>query len=326
MGTALITCMHLARHFEKFRPQYEQHGITAIVPTLEGQMFTAAEMAELIIGVDAVIAGDDEIDAHVLDAGKASCLKAVIKWGIGTDGIDKPHATKIDIPVYNTPGVFSDEVADLAISHLLMLLRKTHLMHASVAEGGWFKSEGHSLRGMTAGIVGLGSIGQGVVQRVKAFGMEALGFDVQELSADTQKKLDIEQTSLETLLEKSDVVFVACALTDSNHHLINSNAFASMKDGSYLINVARGPLVDEAALVTALQENKISGAGLDVFEVEPLPMTSALRQFGDRCTFSTHNGSNTIEAVERINQRTSEILFDVLGKKSITHFTPNKVA
>src|SRR5690606_34228844 len=105
---------------------------------------SAAEMARHVEGIDAMIAGDDVIDAAVLDAARKNGLKAVIKWGIGTDGIDKAHAARIGMPVYNTPGVFGEEVADLAISHLLMLVRKTHLMDASVRQGGWLKSEGRS--------------------------------------------------------------------------------------------------------------------------------------------------------------------------------------
>src|SRR5918996_3928198 len=126
MPTALITCPHLQRSFDRFESEYEQLGVTPVLPEVRGQHLGAPAMASLIKGVDAVIAGDDVIDADVLEAGKASNLRAVIKWGVGTDAIDTATATRLDLPVFNTPGVFADEVADLAFSHLLMLARRTH--------------------------------------------------------------------------------------------------------------------------------------------------------------------------------------------------------
>lgn len=325
MAKILITCMHLARHFEKFRPQYEALSVETFIPELAGQQFTAEEMARHIVGMDTVIAGDDAIDARVLDAGKASGLKAVIKWGIGTDGIDKAHAAKLGLPVYNTPGAFGEEVADLAMSHLLMLTRKAHLMDASVRSGGWLKPEGRSLSGLTAGIVGLGSIGQAIIRRAAGFGMTVVGHDVVPIDAETKARLGLRQMSFDNVLAEADVVFLACALTSKTRHLIGAEAIAKMKPGAFLINVARGPLVDEAALAEALAEERLAGAGLDVFEVEPLPADAPLRAQADRCTFTCHNGSNTAEAVERINQMTTDIAFDVLGLKQVG-FRADRVA
>jgi len=321
----LITCVHLTRHFDSFRQQYEDAGIEVVIPPLEGQQFSASEMAHHIIGVDAVIAGDDDIDATVLDAGKASCLKAVIKWGIGTDGIDKAHAAHLGIPVYNTPGVFGEEVADLALSHLLMLARKTHLMDRSIRDGGWLKAEGRSLSGLTAGVIGLGSIGRAIARRATAFGMHAVGYDVMEIDNGELAAIGATQIALNTVFEQSDVLFLACALTSENHHLIDQKTISKMKPQAFIINVSRGPLIDEAALADALTEGRVAGAGLDVFEQEPLPANSPLRKHQDRCTFSTHNGSNTAEAVKRINQMTTDIAFDVLGLKQAA-FVANKVA
>lgn len=325
MAKVLVTCMHLVRHFATFRPQYEAMGVEVFLPHLDGQQFSAAEMAQHMVGMDTVIAGDDFIDANVLDLAQQSGLKAVIKWGIGTDSIDKPHAAAIGMPVYNTPGVFGEEVGDLALSHLLMLTRKTHLMNASVQSGGWLKAEGRTVAGLTAGVVGLGSIGQAIARRVRAFGMDVIASDVFAFAAEQQQALGVRQVPLDEVLTTSDVVFVASALTPDSHHLLNGDAFAKMKDGVIVINVSRGPLIDETALAQALASGKVSGAGLDVFEVEPLPATSPLRSFADRCTFSTHNGSNTREAVARINQMTTDIALQVLGLKTID-FVPNRVA
>ena len=324
MPKALITCHHLQRHFESFRPRYEAMDVEPILPRIEGQQLDAAAMREVIAGVDAVIAGDDQIDASVLEVGKASGLKAVIKWGIGTDSIDKAKAAELGIPVYNTPGTFANEVADLAISLLLNVLRQTHLMHSSIKEGGWRKVQGRTLAGKTAGLIGLGSIGLAIARRTAAFGMTTIGYDIRAIPPDVLAENSVTQVDLDELFAKSDAILIACELTPQNHHLLNADAFARMKDGLYIVNVSRGPLIDEAALCAALEGGKVAGAGLDVFEVEPLPEESALRGV-ESCVFSTHNGSNTVEAVARVNDMTTDILFHVLGLQKID-FIPNRVA
>lgn len=325
MTTALITCHHLQRHFAAFQPQYKALGVETVVPYVEGQQLDAPAMRRLIVGVDGVIAGDDEIDRSVLEAGRASRLKVVVKWGIGTDAIDKDVARSLAIPVYNTPGVFSDEVADVALGMLLMLARQLHRMHQSVLDGGWLKVEGRTLAGMTAGIVGLGSIGLGIARRAGAFGMQVIGSDVAELAPARLAEAGVRQVPLERLLAESDVVLLACNLTDQSRHMIDAAALARMRRGSYLVNVSRGPLVDEAALGSALASGHLAGAGLDVFEAEPLPLDSPLRQF-PQCVLGTHNGSNTQEAVARVNQMSTDILLHALGVKPLTSFKPNRVA
>jgi D-3-phosphoglycerate dehydrogenase len=325
MTKALITCLHLQRHFAKLRPQYDALGVTAILPEVAGQQLDAAGMREHIAGVDAVIAGDDGIDASVLEAGKAAGLKAVIKWGIGTDSIDKVKAAELGIPVYNTPGVFSEEVADLALSLLLNVTRQTHRMHHSVVENGWLKVEGRTLAGMTAAVIGLGSIGLAIARRMAAFGTQVIGYDVRAIDPSVLSPIPVRQVALDELFRSSDVILLACNLTAENRHLIDAGAFAAMKEGVFIVNVSRGPLIDEAALAEALASGKVGGAGLDVFEVEPLPAASPLRAF-ESCVFATHNGSNTREAVARINQATTDILFHVLGLKTAPGFIPNRVA
>ena len=325
MTRALLTCLHLQRHFAKLSPQYEALGVEAILPQIKGQMLDATGMRQAMNGVDAVIAGDDIIDASVLEAGKASGLKAVIKWGIGTDSIDKVRAAELGIPVYNTPGVFSEEVADLALSLLLALTRQTLVMHQSVMAGGWRKVEGRTLAGMTAGIIGLGSIGLGIARRMQAFGTHVVGYDVRRVEPTELMPAGLEQIGLSDLFRRSDIILIACNLTAENRHLINRDAFSAMKDGVYIVNVSRGPLIDEAALAEALKNGKVGGAGLDVFEIEPLPSDSPLRALPN-CVFTTHSGSNTREAVARINQATTDILFHVLGLKSLISFNPNRVA
>ncbi len=273
-----------------------------------------------------MIAGDDVIDDQVLRAGKASRLRAVIKWGIGTDAIDTQAAARLGVPVFNTPGMFADEVADLALSHLLLLARRTHELHASVLDGGWAQIQGRTLAGMTAGVIGLGSVGSAIARRAAAFGMDVIGYDVRPVASADHGVPGLRQVALDALCADSDVVFLACALTSENYHLLSRAQFDAMREGVLIVNTARGGLIDQPALVEALGSGKVAGAGLDVFEVEPLPSDDPLRAFSDRCVFSTHNASNTAQAVARTNRMSSDILFDVLGLKRAEGFTPNRVA
>lgn len=318
-----MTCRHLQKHFTVLKPQYDALGVEALVPDFKGQQLDAAAMRGLITDMDAVIAGDDLIDSSVIEAGKAGRLKAIIKWGVGTDSIDKTAAARLGVPVFNTPGVFADEVADLAMALLLGVMRRTHLMNTAIRAGAWTRLEGRTLAGKTAGVIGLGSIGQGIARRVQAFGMRVIGYDVRAVTP--EEAPGVRQAPLEAVLRESDAILLACNLTPENRHMLGGAAFAAMKPGVVLINVSRGPLIDEAALAAALASGVVAGAGLDVFEVEPLPADSPLREF-DQCVFTAHAGSSTEEAIARINQMTSDILFHVLGKKADLGFTPNRVA
>ncbi len=315
MPKVLITCHHLLRHVERYRDRFEAAGVELVLPAAVGQQFSSAEMQDLIRGVQACILGDDVVDRPVLETGKEGGLKVVIKWGIGTDSIDKESAAELGIPVKNTPGTFSDEVAEAAFSLLLMLTRGYHRMHASVTEGGWLKVQGTSLAGKSLGIVGLGSIGRGVGRRGTAFGMTVSGYDPVELPEVLLTEHGIAQKPLDAVLSDSDYLVLACNLTPENHHLINKESLARMKSGAVLVNVARGPLVKEPDLVEALNSGHIAGAGLDVFEVEPLPEGSPLRGF-ENVVFGTHNGSNTIEGVDRVNEITVAMALEAVGAGS----------
>ncbi len=282
-------------------------------------------MLHLIGDVDAVVAGDDVIDEAVLRHGRANRLKAIIKWGIGTDAIDKQAAKAHGIPVYNTPGVFGDEVADLAMTYALLLCRPLHQMHANLLAGKWAPQEGRSLKSLRAGIIGLGSIGLAIAKRAAAFGMPVGGHDVNLPSAAVLREHAVTACSLDELLGNADILFLSCALTPQTYHLMNKETFAKLPVGAYVVNVGRGPLIDEMALINALRSGQIAAAGLDVFETEPLPISSPLRQF-PRCVFGPHNGSNTLEAVTRVNDLTLEILWHVLGLEMMEYSRLNRVA
>ncbi len=310
--TLLVTCGHLMRHYQRFAADLEAHDIAVSIPQVDGQQLDSDQMCQAIVGQRLVIAGDDVIDRPVLEAGKASGLEAIIKWGIGTDGIDKVAAAELGITIYNTPGVFSDEVADCAAGYVVNLARGLHLMSTSVWAGGWRKVEGMSLSGKIAGVIGLGGIGRATCRRLNAFGMTVIGYDPADIDPELLAREGATQASLDKVLSESDFVVVTCALTPESYHLLSTDAFARMKDGVRIVNVARGPIIDEPALVAALESGKVSTAALDVFENEPLPEDSPLRRF-EQLMFGTHNGSNTAEAVDRVNRLTVDLALDLFG-------------
>ncbi len=312
MSKVLVTCHHLLRHIDAYRERFEAANVELVLPEATGQQFSSDQMLDLIRGVDTCILGDDFVDRAVLETGKESGLKAIIKWGIGTDSIDKESAAELGIPVRNTPGTFAEEVADAAFALTLMLTRGYHLMHTSVKEGGWLKIQGRTLAGNTMGVIGLGSIGRAVGRRGTAFGMTVIGSDPVDIPSDVLGPTGIEQKSLNAVIAESDYLVLACNLTPDNHHLINAESLARMKAGSTLVNVARGPLVKESDLIAALKSGHIAAAALDVFETEPLPVSSPLRDF-ENVVFGTHNGSNTREGVDRVNEMTVSMALEVVA-------------
>jgi D-3-phosphoglycerate dehydrogenase / 2-oxoglutarate reductase len=308
----LITCGHLQRHIGLYEAEINANGFDVWVPPLTGQQFTESEMLGFITQVEIAIAGDDFLGATVLEAGVQTKLKGLVRWGIGTDNVDKLVATKLGLPVYNTPGMFNNEVADLALGHVLNLSRHIHKMNTDVRAGKWTRYEGTSLAGKTVGIIGLGGIGRETAKRCNAFGMKVIGSDVITIEQATLSDCGVVQMPLDVLISSADIIILACALTAENYHLLNAAAFAKMKRGVVIVNVARGPIIDEKALVAALESGHVGAAGLDVFEVEPLPAESNLRKFSN-CIFGTHSGSSTSEAIQRTNRKSVDIALAMLG-------------
>jgi D-3-phosphoglycerate dehydrogenase len=291
------------------RDRLEAAGYTVEAPPIPGQQFTAAQLAPLMQGTVGVIAGDDELTRSFFDASPS--LRVLIRWGIGMDSVDHAAAADHGVVVRNTPGVFGGEVADSALAYMLMLARGHHVVDAAVRAGGWPKREGISLAGSTVGVIGLGDIGCGVAQRAAGFDMEVLGFD--PYADPGRLSSQVRLVDLDELLSAVRFVVLACPLTLETHHLIGPDALARMRPDAYLVNVARGPIVDEKALIEALTAGMIAGAGLDVFELEPLPAQSPLRRF-DNVILGAHNGSNTREGVQRASKRAVDFLLEELAR------------
>ncbi len=306
----LVTCPPFLRRIDEFRAIFEEKGIELITPNVV-QVMTEDELVELVPTVDAWIIGDDPATERVFTAGKAGQLKAAVKWGVGVDNVDFAACKKLGIPISNTPQMFGGEVADLALTYLLALARHTHTIDQEVKKGNWPKPAAMSIAGKTVAVVGLGDIGRNTIKRLQGFDVDIYAYDpfAQSSAAEIGVK---EILPFPEKLGEADFVVMTCALTASSKHMINEDSLALMKDGAYFINVARGGLVNELHLVEALKSGKIKAAALDVFEVEPLPINSELRNF-DQCLFGTHNGSNTAEGVRRASYKAIELLFGFLN-------------
>jgi len=305
----LITCPQLQATIHHYQGLFARHDIVIDLPPLVQQL-SEAQLLDVIHLFDGVIAGDDQFTARVLE--KAKRLKVIAKWGVGTDAIDLDAAQRLGIRVMNTPNAFSDEVADVVMGYIILLARQLHKLDPSVRRGGWVKIQGVSLRGKTLGVVGVGNIGRAVACRAASAGMATVGYDIAPPPTSLTEVIGIRMVGLDELLQASEFISLNCNLTASNRHMLGPHQFDLMKEGVYIINTARGPLIDEAALVQALGEGKVAGAALDVFEDEPLPLHSPLRQF-DNCIFGTHNSSNTTEAVMRVNELAINNLLGELG-------------
>jgi D-3-phosphoglycerate dehydrogenase len=252
----------------------------------------------------------------VLAAGVAGRLKAAVKWGVGTDNVDFDAARELGLPITNTPRMFGAEVADVALGYAIGLARQLFAIDRSVRAGGWTKPRGISLAGKRAGVVGFGDIGRALCRRLLALGMQVDVYDPGYVADDSLP--EVTPRSWPAAIDTHDFVFLVCALTPDNHHLLSTSEFARMKSGVRVVNVSRGPLIDEAALCEALGSGRVHSAALDVFEDEPLPETSPLRGFGERVLFGSHNASNTEDAVIRASHVAIDALCGFLGvEKSV---------
>ncbi|HET7180704.1 MAG TPA: phosphoglycerate dehydrogenase [Candidatus Limnocylindrales bacterium] len=297
--TIIISCVQLQRTLDEHRARLDARGAVLIVPPVNQQL-TEPELIELIPGVDGIVAGDDHLTRAVLE--RADRLRIVSKWGVGTDAIDHAAAAELGIRVTNTPGMFGDEVADVVIGYLILLARHLHRTDSAVRGGNWYKPEGVSLGGRTLGIVGLGHIGQAVARRGLAMGMRIVGSEVAAANAAAAASLGVEVMDLDTVLASSDAISLNSPLTPETRHLLDADRLARMRRGAWVINTGRGGLIDEPALIDALHSGQVGAAALDVFEVEPLPMDSPLREL-DQVILGSHNSSNTLEAGRRTSER-----------------------
>jgi D-3-phosphoglycerate dehydrogenase len=294
---------------ETFLPLFEKYGFEVTAPKVI-QTLNVKELTQIVPEHDGWIIGDDPATREVFTAGKSGKLKAAIKWGIGVDNVDFKACKDLDIPITNTPNMFGGEVADVAVGYVIALARETFQIDAAVRKGEWPKPRGISLSGKTVALIGLGDIGSSVARRLIAADMHIIGYD--PVAKTSEDLINVERSYWPNRIEEADFIVVTCALTASSLHMVNANVFAKAKNGVRVVNVGRGPVIDERALESALKSGKVYSAALDVFEKEPLPMSSSLRTHS-RCIFGSHNASNTTDAVSRTSEIAIRKLKDYLG-------------
>jgi D-3-phosphoglycerate dehydrogenase len=304
----LITCPPMLGMIDAFRGAFAQRGAEPHCPPVT-QTLSEDELLGLVPQFDGWIIGDDPATRRVFEAGRRGRLRAAVKWGVGIDNVDLGGAAAAGVPVVNTPRMFGTEVADLALAYLTALAREFTVIDRGVRAGGWPKPRGISLAGRRLGLAGLGDIGSNLARRARAAGMRVIGYDPGEAATPE----GVERAEWPERIGECDFLAFTCALTPSSRHMLNTAVLAKARRGVRIVNVARGPLIDERALAAALASGQVHSAALDVFEEEPLPPASPLRGF-ERCLFGSHNGSNTEDAVRRCSERAIELLFGLLAK------------
>jgi D-3-phosphoglycerate dehydrogenase len=307
----LVTAPYMQIVIDRFRHIFEEKGIELIVPKVK-ERFNEEELLEWVTDIDGVICGDDQFTQRVLQA--APKLKVLSKWGTGIDSIDQAVCRRLGISVCNSPNAFSEPVADSVLGYILSFARRLPWMDRIMRQGRWTKVTSIALRECTLGVIGVGNVGKAVIRRATAFGMQVLGNDLVEMPLDFLAENQIEMVSKEELLQQADFISLNCTLNPTSFHLISDNEFSLMKSTVVVINTARGPIIDESALIRALHGEQIAGAALDVFEQEPLPAESPLLKM-DNVMLASHNANSSPEAWERVHQNTIQNLLHVLEKE-----------
>ena len=308
--TVLFTAPYMIPFVERFKPVFDKYNIELIVPDVRERM-EEEDLLKYAGQFDGAICGDDRYTARVIEA-CAPRLKVISKWGTGIDSLDASACLSHSVTIGRTPNAFTTPVADTVLGYMLAFARRQPWMDAEMKRGKWEKISGKSLSECTLGVVGVGNIGKAVTRRAKAFGMKVYGNDIVDIDHVFVSETGIEMTSLHFLLSNSDFVSINCDLNPTSRHLMNADTFALMKPTAVLINAARGPIVDEKALIEALQSKRLAGAALDVFEVEPLPLDSPLMKM-DNVMLAPHNSNSSPAAWERVHWNTIKNLVEGLG-------------
>ena len=309
MPTILFSAPYMIPFRDRFGPILEKCGLELIIPEVEERL-EEAELLEYAGKYDGVICGDDRFTRRVIEASTPR-LKVISKWGTGIDSIDKEACEEYGVILGNTPNAFTEPVADSVFGYMLTFARQHLGMDRAMKNGIWKKIPGKALRECTLGIIGIGNIGSALVKKAQPFGIKILGNDIREIAPDFIEAYELEMVDLEELLTQADFVSVNCDLNPTSKHLIDEKALSMMKPEAVLINTARGPIVKEEALIDALQEGRIAGAALDVYEYEPLPGDSQLRDLS-QVLLAPHNANSSPQAWEKVHWNTIKNLLDGL--------------
>jgi D-3-phosphoglycerate dehydrogenase len=312
MFKILVTCPPMIKQINNYDSEFKRLNLDYYCPKFT-QTMTEDELIKILPNYDGWIIGDDPATRKVFEAGKAGKLRAAVKWGVGVDNVDFIACKDLGIPITNVPGVFGEEVSDVALGYLLCLTRKLHVIDIEVKNGNWVKPCGNSLTGKKVCLVGFGDIGRCTARKLLAFNLDVHvsdpGFSLVDNKIVCNYNPDIivdeylqkvHLGALEECITNCDYIITTCNLNKFTYHLINKNNIIMANKGVKVINVARGPIVKEDDVLELLEEGHIESVGFDVFEHEPLSINNKLRNYSGNI-FGSHNGSNTIEAVNKVS-------------------------
>lgn len=294
----LVTCPPMLGLFEEFQGDFDTAGLEGVAAETT-QILSEDELIAILPEYDAWIIGDDPASKRVIEAAHAGKLRAAVKWGVGVDNVEFPAFEALGVPVENTPGVFGAEVADVALTYTLGLARETYRIDREIRQNKtWPKPSGISMGGRTVAIVGYGDIGRQTAKRIQACGANIIVYDP---AYTPQETVETQNANWPDRLNEADFLIFTCPLNDATKGMFNHDILPKLKHGVRIVNVARGPVIAEEALLEGLTSGLIHSAALDVFEIEPLADASPLRAF-DQCIFGSHNGSNSADAVRRVSR------------------------
>ncbi|MDR0577419.1 MAG: phosphoglycerate dehydrogenase, partial [Candidatus Accumulibacter sp.] len=268
----------------------------------------AAEIAARIAGFDALIVGNDTVDATVFAV--ADRLRLVHMHGTGLDAIDIGAATEHGVLVANAPGANRNAVAELTVALMLVAARSIDRHIDILQSGRWERTPGHEVSGKTVGILGLGNVGRRIVELLSGFGVRIVAFDAAPDRAWAAINGVTLAFSADDVCAQADFLILALSLNARTERFIDARRLGLMKRGGYLINTARGALVDELALCAALRDKAIAGAAIDVFDPEPLPSDSPLRKSG--ATLTPHLAATSVESAGNVSRIVARNVVDVL--------------
>jgi D-3-phosphoglycerate dehydrogenase len=317
MPTILFSAPYMLPFVERFRPVFDHYGIDLLIPADVAERLEEADILKYAGQFDGALCGDDRYTPRVLEA-CAPRLKVISKWGTGVDSIHAETCSRLGIKLGRTPNAFTLPVADSVMGYMLAFARRQPWLDKAMKAGVWDKLPGKALHEQTLGIIGVGTIGKTLARRARAFGMKIFGTDIVEIDHVFIAETGIQMTDLATLMANSDYISIHCDLNPTSYHLINAETISFADNDAILINTARGPIVDEPALIAALQSGNLAGAALDVFEFEPLPHDSPLLKM-DNILLAPHNANSSPAAWERVHWNTIRNLVEGLGM----HFDEN---
>ena len=325
----LVTCPTMIQRNNEYINLYNKHDLTYYCPKFK-QALTEEELIKLMPDFDGWIAGDDPITFRVLKVGKDNKLKAIVRWGVGTDNVDFEACKKLDLPVTNIPNSFGEEVSDVAVGYLLSLARRLHVIDQHTKRGEWYKPSGMSLSNKKVCLIGFGDIGQKIAKKLLSFNLKICvsdpGFtqDVEsrKISCKYNSSLEINEyiqynvnifPNINEAVNQVDFIIIACSLNKYTQNLVNKELIIRAKKGVKIINVARGKILNEDDVKELLDSGHIDSVALDVFQEEPPNKFNKLLEHKNSI-FGSHNSSNTIEAVDRVSKKAIELMANFLAR------------